>query len=82
MHFLVISSWVNAMEIFLLKQYALVIKNKKKPIEVKLVILQSIGIIIIKVRKDGLVTYTCRCSSGYPYVQSCQDELGIKFPLQ
>jgi len=43
----------------------------------KLVILQSIGITVKKVRKQGcMVTYTFRYSSGQliPIIQSFQDE--------
>ena len=44
-------------------------------------ILQSIGVIVIKSKETS---YTCRYSSGHliPTIQSCQDELGIKFPLK
>jgi len=43
----------------------------------KLVILQAIGIIVIKSKETRVVTYTCRYSSGYliPIIQSFQDEL-------
>jgi len=47
----------------------------------KLVILQSIGIIAKETR---MITNTCRYSSAHliPIIQSCQDELGIKCPLE
>ena len=49
-----------------------------------LVILQSIGIMVIKSKETRVITYTCRYSSGHliPIIQSCQDELEIKFPLE
>jgi len=47
-------------------------------------ILLSIGIVVIKSKETRVVTYTCRYSSGHliPIIQSCQDELGIKYPLE
>ena len=50
----------------------------------KLVILQLIGIIVIKSKETRVITYTCRYSSGHliPIIQLCQDELGIKCPLE
>jgi len=55
--------------------------NKHKE---KLVILQSIGIVVIKSKETRMITYTCRYSNGHliPIIQSCQDELGIKCPLE
>jgi len=49
----------------------------------KLVILQLIGVIVIKSKETRVIAYTCRYSSGHliPIIQSCRDELGIKFPL-
>ena len=49
----------------------------------KLVILQLIGIIVIK-SKETRMTYTCRYASGHliSIIQSCQDELRIKCPLE
>ena len=46
----------------------------------KLVILQLIGIIVIKSKEIRMITYTCRYSSGHliPTIQSRQDELGIR----
>ena len=48
------------------------------------VILLSIGIIVIKSKGTRVVTYTCRYSCGHliPIIQLCQDELGIKGPLE
>ena len=50
----------------------------------KLVILRSIGIIVLKSKEKRMITYTCRYSSGHliPAIQSCQDELGVKCPLE
>jgi len=50
----------------------------------KLVISQSIGIILIKSKKTRVITYSCRYPSRHliPIIQSCQDELGIKCPLE
>ena len=50
----------------------------------KLVILQSIGIIVIRSNETRVITYTCRYSSGHLslFIQSCQDELRIKCPLE
>jgi len=43
----------------------------------KLIILQSIEIIVIKSKETRAVTYTCRYSRGHliPIIQSFQDEL-------
>jgi len=62
---------------------AIFLKGNNKDKE-KLVILQSIEIILIKSKKTRVVTYACRYSSGnlIPIIQSCQDELGIKCPLE
>ena len=63
-----------------LKRYALVRKKHSNKYKEILVILQSIGIIVIKSKETRVVIYTCRYSSGHliPIIQSCQDELGIK----
>ena len=57
--------------------------SKKKQTKIdkeKLVILQSIGIIVIKSKETRVIAYTCRYSKGHliPIIQLCQDELGIK----
>ena len=62
----------------------MVISQKKltnKYIKEKLVILQSIGIIVIKSKEARVIMYTCRYSSRHliPIIQSCQ---GIKCPLE
>jgi len=61
----------------------MVISQKKKQTnkyKEKLVILQSIGIKVIKSKETRMITYTCTYSSGnlIPIIQLCQDELGIK----
>jgi len=58
--------------------------NQTNKYKEKLVILQSIRIIVIKSKETRLITYTCRYSSGnlIRIIQSCQDELGIKCPLK
>ena len=40
--------------------------------------------VVIKSKETRMITYTCRYSSGHliPIIQSCQDELGIKCPLE
>jgi len=43
----------------------------------KLVILQSIGIIVIKTKEARVINYTCRYSSGHLIPM-----LGIKCPLE
>jgi len=50
----------------------------------KFIILQSIGIKAIKSKEARVVAYTCRYCSGnlISIIQSCQDELEIKCPLQ
>ena len=55
-------------------------KKQTNKYKEKLVILQSIGIIVIKSKETRMITYTCRYSSGHliPIIQSCQDELEIK----
>ena len=58
--------------------------NQTNKYKEKLVILQSIRIIVIKSKETRLITYTCRYSSGnlIRIIQSCKDELGIKCPLK
>ena len=48
-------------------------KKQTNKCKEKLVILQSIGIIVIKSKNTRVVTYTCRYSSGHliPIIQSC-----------
>ena len=50
----------------------------------KILILRSIGIIVMESKEKRMVTYTKRYSSGnlIPMIQQCQDEFGIKFPLE
>ena len=57
-------------------------KSKQTSIREKFIILQSIGIIFIKSKETKMVTYTCRYCSRHliPIIQSCEDELGIKWP--
>jgi len=64
-------------QINLLQQLFIIFKEK-------LVIFQSIGIIVIKSKETGMITYTCWYFTGYliPIIQLCQDELGIKCPLE
>jgi len=59
-------------------------KKQRNKYKEKLVILQSIEIIFVKRKETREVTYTCRYSRGYliPIIQSCQDELRIKRPLE
>jgi len=68
------------------QEIIMVISQKKQTnrYNEKLVILQSIGIIIIKSKETRATTYTCRYFSGHliPIIQSCQDELEIKCPLE
>ena len=60
----------------------MVISEKKQTnkYKEKLVILQSIGITVIKSKETRMITYTCRYSSGHliPIIQSCQDNLGTR----
>ena len=57
-------------------------KKQANKYKEKLVILQSIGIIVIKSKETRVIT--CRYSSGHLIliILSCQDELGIKCPLE
>ena len=68
------------------QEIIMVISQKKQTnkYKEKLVILQSIGIIVIKSKETRVITYTYRYSSGHliPIIQSCQDELGIKCSLE
>jgi len=57
------------------------LSKKANKYKEKEVILQSIGIIVIKSKETRVITYTCRYSIGY-LIQSCQDELGIKCPVE
>jgi len=59
-------------------------KKQTNKYKEKLVILQSIRIIVIKSKETRVITHTCRYSGGQliPIIQSCQDELGIKCPLE
>jgi len=70
----------------LLQEIIMVISQKKqaKKYKEKLVMVQSIGIIVIKSKETRVITYTCRYSSGHLIliIQLCQDELGIKCPLK
>ena len=58
-------------------------KKQTNKCKEKLVISQSIGIMVIKSKETRVITYTCRYSSGHliPIIQSCQGKLGIKCPL-
>ena len=58
------------------EEIIMVISQKKltNKYKEKLVILQSIGIIVLRSRETRVITYTCRYSSG-SIIQSCQDEL-------
>jgi len=64
----------------------MVISQKKQTnkYKEKLVILQSIRIIVIKSKETRMITYIYRYSSEnlIPIIQLCQDELGIKCPLE
>ena len=63
----------------------MVISQENKQIrKYKELILQLIEIIVIKSKETRVIAYTCRYSSGHliPIIQSCQDELGIKCPLE
>jgi len=65
------------------KMIIVISKKLANKLKEKLVILQSIRIIIVKSKETRIVTYTCRYSSEHLIpIQSCQDELGIKFPLE
>jgi len=61
-------------------------QKKRNKYKKKLVILQSIGIILIKSKETRVITYICRYSSGHliPIIQPVMspDELGIKRPLE
>ena len=59
------------------------LKKQTNKYKEKIVILQSIRIIVIKGKKAKVITYTCRYSSGHliPIIQSRQDELGIKYSV-
>ena len=58
--------------------------NQKNKCKEKLVISQSIRIIVIKSKEARVIIYTCRYSSGHliPIIQQCQNELGIKCSLE
>ena len=73
------NNWVHVKE-----QYALVIKKQTKKYKEKFVILQWIGIVVIKSKEIRVAIYTCIYSVGHliPIIQSCQYELGIKYPLE
>ena len=64
----------------------MVISQKKQAnkYKEKFVILQLIGIVVIKSKETRVVTYTYRYSSGHliPIIQSCQDGLEIKCPVE
>jgi len=49
-------------------------KKQTSKYKEKLVILQSIGIVVIKSKETRVITYTCRYSGGHliPIIQSCQ----------
>ena len=66
--------------IFLLKQYALITKKQTNKYS-NFTINRCHG---YKRKETSAVTYTCRYSSGYliPTIQLCQDELGIKCPME
>ena len=61
------------------QEIIMVISQKKQPnkYKEKLVMLQSVGIIVIKSKETRVITYTCRYFSGHliPVIQLCQDEL-------
>ena len=64
----IINRWARLERIinFLLKQYALLIKKQTNKYKEKLVILQSIGIIVIKSKiRTRVVTYSSRYSGGH-----------------
>jgi len=60
------------------------LKKQTNKYKEKIIISQSIRVIFIKIKETRVVTYTYRYSSGnlIPIIQSCQDELGIKCPLE
>jgi len=59
-------------------------KKETNKYKEKFVILQSIEVIAIKSKETRVVPYTCRYSNGHliPIIQSYQDELGIKCPIE